>query len=97
MEADPRTRGNFAYRSGERGNFKTDGMDPRRSASQWAQDVLSNIRTKQGRVRKWKLHNDRDRLGEEFARWSLEIYACARDLRLRMDPENGSGGRNRVE
>ena len=29
---------------------------PARSASQWAQDVLSNIRTKQGRVRKWKLH-----------------------------------------
>jgi hypothetical protein len=41
---------------------------PARSASQWAQDVLSNIRTKQGRVRKWKLHNDRDRLGEECAR-----------------------------
>ena len=29
VEADPRTRGNFAYRSGERGNFKTDGMDSR--------------------------------------------------------------------
>ena len=29
VEVDPRTRGNFAYRSGERGNFKTDGGDPR--------------------------------------------------------------------
>ena len=29
VETDPRTRFNFAYRSGKRGNFKTDGMDPR--------------------------------------------------------------------
>ena len=35
-------------------------------------------------------HSGFGHLGE-----SLEIYACARDLRLRMDPESGSGGADR--
>lgn len=44
---NPRTRRNFADRSGESTTSKTDGRTPARlyAASQWAKDALSNIRT----------------------------------------------------
>lgn len=56
---NPRTRRNFADRSGESTTSKTDGMDPARlyAASQWAKDVLSNIRTSEEGPRRTAMCN----------------------------------------
>jgi hypothetical protein len=44
--------GSFAHFFRESGDFETDGMDPARlyAASEWAKDVLSNIRTSEERL-----------------------------------------------
>jgi hypothetical protein len=69
VEADPRTRGNFAYRSGERGNFKTDGMDSRPLIHGLAMGpgCVEQHPNKAWRVRDGS-YNDRDRLSKECVR-----------------------------